>query len=72
MVRDASILAKNNKQLKIILENKGITPKSYFTFHQFKYVPEFNFKNNKEAEYILNVLDREVHPKLVDIVEERE
>lgn len=49
MVRDASILAKNTKELKIILENKGITPKNYYTFNQLKYVPEFNFRNNKEA-----------------------
>ena len=69
MVRDASVLAKNAKQLKIILENKGITPKNYYTFNQLKYVPEFNFRTNKEAEFILDVLDREINPKMIDIVD---
>lgn len=68
-MRDASVQARNCKELKQILEGRGITGRSYFTFNQLKYVPEFNFRNNKEAEHILGMLDREVRPKLFDIVD---
>lgn len=37
---------------------------NYYTYTQLKYVPEFNFKLNKEAEQIMNLLDRSVHPQM--------
>ena len=72
MVRDASVLAKDNSELHSILAHKGITKKNYYTYNQLKYVPEFNFRENKEAEVIMTFMERELKPRLVDIVEESE
>ena len=65
-------MAKDSKEMHSIMAHKGITKKNYYTFNQLKYVPEFNFKENKEAEHILIFMESELKPKLVDIVEESE
>jgi len=70
MVRDASVLAKDSREMHSIMAHKGITKKNYYTYNQLRYVPEFNFKENQEAEHILGFMERELRPKLVDIVEE--
>lgn len=66
------MVAKSSKELKKMLENKGIPERSYYTFSQLKYVPEFNHKTNKTGEKILDIFEREIKPKLMEVVEDIE
>jgi hypothetical protein len=51
------VVAKSKEHLKLILESKGLSSRSYYTFNQLRYVPEFNFKTNKENKKILELFD---------------
>lgn len=72
IVRDSSMVAKSSKELKKMLDNKGIPERSYYTFSQLKYVLEFNHKTNKTGEKILDIFEREIKPKLMEVVEDIE
>lgn len=69
VVRETSAALTDSRALRGELARKGLLPSMYYTFGQLRFVPELNFRLNKDAEKIMELFHREVNPKIPDIIE---